>query len=110
MGGGGGVSECQISSGNYGNGPTAALLSVWGGGGQYGEVRSELLPGRVVCRHWISEKGATKSSKKEGREEININACMPFIHFTWITHVDLRVSVTWELNLPSTVRAPRGTR
>ena len=61
--------ECQIGSGNYGNGPTAALLSV--GGGQYGEVRSELLPRRVVCRHWISEKGATKISKKERREEIN---------------------------------------
>ena len=46
----------------------------WGGGGQNGEVRSELLPRRVVCRHWISEKGATKSRKKERREEININA------------------------------------
>ena len=29
----------------------------------------------------------------------NIATWVPFIHFTWITHV--RVSVTWELNLPS---------
>ena len=83
------MSECQISSGNYGNGPTAALLSV-GGGGQYGEVRSELLPGRVVCRHWISEKGATKAAgcdeaETQGRQSIPDYATTPLIHGSHMT-------------------------
>ena len=37
----------------------------------------------------------------------NIATSVPFIHFTWITHV--RVSVTWELNLPNVMAKSTST-
>ena len=43
---------------------------------QDGEGKSELLPGRIACRHWISEKGTPKGSKKERRRERDTNCVL----------------------------------